>query len=45
MQTKGSKHQSEKENDANLQLIETHNQPFTLNPKQSIILHIILIPV
>ena len=35
MQTKGSKHQSEKENETDIQLIETHNQTFTCTKEKT----------
>jgi len=35
MQTKGSKHQSEKENETDLQLIETHSQTFTCTKEKT----------
>jgi len=35
MQTKGSKHQSKKENEADLQLKETHNQTFTCTKEKT----------
>jgi len=35
MQTKGFKHQSEKENEVDLQLMETHNQTFTCTKEKT----------
>jgi len=35
MHTKSSKHQSEKENETDLKLIETHNQTFTCTKEKT----------